>query len=383
MESNNKRFRENIWCVKMNRFIPLADPCISEEEAKAVYEVVKSGWIRQGRIVEEFEKEFAKYLGVKHAIAVSSGTAALHVALASLGIGEGNEVIVPSFTCAPPVSATILVRAVPVFADIEPVTYNINSDSVRKLISDKTKAVIPINYAGHPAELKELQEIAESKGLYLINDAAEALGSMYNGKNIAQFGEIVVFSFSPNKTITTGEGGMIVTNDDEIAEKARIIRDYGQKERFHYVELGFNYHMTEMQAAVGLVQLKKLERFVERKRRNAKLLTKLLEELDDTIPPTELPNCKHCYMLYSVRVLKNRDKFSKLLKEKYGIQNRIYFPPVHKSPMIRKFKHRTDKLTVTEEVSPTILSLPSSPSLSEADVYYIFESVKNCLEEIT
>lgn len=364
----------------MSRFIPLADPCIGEEEAKAVYEVVKSGWIRQGKIVEKFEKEFAKYLGVKHAIAVSSGTAALHVALASLGIGKSDEVIVPSFTCAPPVSATILVGAIPVFADIEPVTYNIDPDSVRKLISDKTKAVIPINYAGNPAEFKELQEIAESKGLYFVNDAAEALGSMYNGKNIAQFGDVAVFSFSPNKTITTGEGGMIVTNDYEIAEKARIIGDYGQRDRFYYVELGFNYHMTEMQAAIGLVQLKKLEEFVEKKRKNAKLLTKLLEEIDGIIPPTELPNCKHCYMLYSVRVLKDRDKLSKLL-EKRGVQSRVYFPPVHKSPMIKKFKHRADSLTVTEEVSSTILSLPSSPSLSEDDIYYIYESVKTCMEE--
>ena len=367
--------------MKDKRFIPLADPCIGEDEAKAVYEVVKSGWIRQGRLVEKFEKEFAKYLGVKHAIAVSSGTAALHVALASLGIGRGDEVIVPSFTCAPPISTTILVGAIPVFVDIEPITYNIDPDCVRKMISERTKAIIPINYAGHPAELKELQEIAESKDLYLLNDAAEALGALYNGKNIAHYGDVVVFSFSPNKTITTGEGGMIVTNDDEIAEKARIIRDYGQKGKFHYVELGFNYHMTEMQAAIGLVQLRKLEEFVRKKRKNAKLLTRLLEEIDGVIPPTELPNCKHCYMLYSVRFLKDRDRISKLL-EKQGVQNRVYFPPVHKSPMINKFKYRSGKLQVTEEVSSTILSLPSSPSLSEEDIYYIFEAVKKSMKEI-
>jgi len=367
----------------MSKFIPLADPCVGEEEAKAVYEVVKSGWIRQGKVVEEFERRFSKYLGVKHAIAVSSGTAALHVALAAVGIKKGEEVIVPSFTCVPPISAILLVGAVPVLADIEEITYNLDPNSVRNVLSDKSKAIIPINYAGHPAELKELQEIAESKGLYLINDAAEALGAMYDGKNIAQFGDVVVFSFSPNKTITTGEGGMVVTNDDEIAEKARIIRDYGQKERFYYVELGFNYHMTEMQAAVGLVQLRKLEEFVKSKRKNAKLLTNLLNEIDGIIPPAELPNCRHCYMLYSIRVVEgNRDELSKKL-ESFGIQNRVYFPPVHSSPMLHKFEYRCDSLKVTDRVSSTILSLPSSPALSEDDIYYIFECVKRCMEEMT
>ena len=176
---------------------------------------------------------------------------------------------------------------------------------------------------------------------------------------------------------------IVSTDDDEIAERARIIRDYGQKERFHYVDLGFNYHMTEMQAAIGLIQLRKLEQFVENKRRNAKLLTKLLDEVDGIIPPTELPNCKHCYMLYSIRVVKgSRDKLSKLL-EQHGIQNRVYFPPVHKSPMMSKFEYRCDSLKMTENVSSTILSLPSHPALSKDDIYHIYECVKRCMEEIS
>ena len=355
--------------------IPLADPLIGEEEAKAVYEVVKSGWIREGEYVSRFEKEFSKLVRRKYAIATSSGTAALHVALAALGIEKGDEVVMPSFTCAPPVSMTLLTGGKVVFADIEEDTYNIDPESVKKLVSEKTKVIIPINYAGHPAQLDFLEEIAEESGIYLLNDAAEALGAKYIGKDVASFGDIVIFSFSPNKTITTGEGGMIVTDDEELAEKARIIKDYGQKERFNNIEIGNNYHMTEMQAAIGLVQLKKLEEIVKRKRRNAKMLSDELSDIEEIKIPIEMNECKHVYCLYSIRVLKgSRDKVMKML-DSAGIQTRIYFPPVHKTPMMRKYGYKADSLKKTEEVANTILSLPSSPKFTEDDITYISETI--------
>jgi perosamine synthetase len=367
--------------MKVSYKIPLADPGIGEEEAKAVFEVVKSGWIRQGQKVEEFERKFARYLGIKHAVATSSGTTALHVALAALGIKKNDEVIMPSFTCIPPASMTILLGGIPVFADIEPSTYNIDPISIERLITERTKVIIPINYAGHPSDLKAIQEIANKYGLKILNDAAEALGAYCDGKNIASFGDVAIFSFSPNKTITTGEGGMITTNDDEIAEKARIIRDYGQKERFRYVELGSNYHMTEMQAAIGIVQLNKIDEIVKRKRKNAQMLTEKLSKIEGLTPPVELPDYRHAYMLYSIRVKPvKRDYLGKQLEER-GIQNRVYFPPVHWSPLLKRFKYRRDKLKITDEVGNSILSLPSSPFLTEDEIGYIATSIRKCLED--
>ena len=359
--------------------IPLADPLIEEEEAKSVYNVVKSGWIREGETVKTFEEEFAKYVGAKYAIAVSSGTCALHVALLSLGIKPGDEIIVPSFTCAPPVSMILIVGAIPVFADIEMRTYNIDPESVKGMITEKTKVIIPINYAGHPAQLDVLEEIAKEHGLYLLNDAAEALGARYRGKKIAEFGDVTVFSFSPNKTITTGEGGMIVTNNEEIAERALLIKNYGQKKRFWNVEIGSNYKMTEMQAALGLSQLRKIDRIINLKRKNAIRLTQELSDIEGIQTPVELEGALHVYCLYSIRVLsRDRDEVQRKLEDA-GIQSRVYFPPMHKMPVMRKYPFRSDTLHNTESVSSTILSLPSSPKLTYSEIRYISEVLHDAL----
>lgn len=360
--------------------VPLANPLVGVEEANAVREVIKSGQLREGEKVRQFEKKIARYLGVKHAIATSSGTTALHVALACLGVKKGDEVILPSFTCAPPLSMSLLVGATPVFADIEKETYNIDPQSVEKLITEKVKAIIPINYAGHPAKLDVLEEITEKHGLFLLNDAAEALGATYNKKKVASLGEIGMLAFSPNKTITTGEGGMVVTNDDGLAEKAKILKDYGQKQRFHNIELGSNYHITEMQAAMGLVQLKKIDKIVILKRKNAKILTEKFSDLKRLIPPRELPGYTHCYCLYSVRVAgANRNAVMREL-EKNSIQNRIYFPPLHQTPLMKKYKFRVGKLKNTEEVASTILSLPSSPKLTTSQIEYVSGALHKALK---
>lgn len=352
--------------------IPLAKVFFDEHEVNAVASVITSGWIREGGRVKEFEEKFANYVGARYAVAISSGTAALHTALLSLGVKAGDEVIVPSLTCIPPVSMAVLAGAVPVFCDIEPQTYNLDIESVERMITKKTKAIIPINYAGHPAALDSLAEIAERNNIFLLNDAAEALGSTFKGKTVSEFGDVSIFSFSPNKTITTGEGGMLVTNNEEIAEKARVIKDYGQKPRFNHVVLGHNYHMTELQAALGVTQLKKIDRILGLKMRNARQLTQELSEFSGVKTPVEAPGCTNTYCLYTVQVGNTplRDYLMQNLS-KVGIQNRLYFPPMHLSPMFNDYPAKMDKLTVTEKATNTILSLPTSASLTDNEIRFI------------
>jgi perosamine synthetase len=361
--------------------IPLANVCFDEDEVDAAASVVKSGWIREGERVKEFEEKFASYVGARYAVATSSGTAALHTALLSLGVKTGDEVIVPSLTCIPPVSMTVLAGAVPVFCDIEPQTYNLDVESVKRMITGKTKAIIPINYAGHPAALDILSEIAEQHNIFLLNDAAEALGATYAGRRISAYGEMSIFSFSPNKAITTGEGGMIVTNDGDLAEKARIIKDYGQQPRFHHIMLGHNYHMGELNAALGIAQLKKIDDILTRKRKNAQRLTQKLSKLSQIKPPIELSGCMHTYCLYSVEVKTNALREYLLAKlPEVGVQSRVYFPPMHSSPMLKNIKFRLDRLANTRDAASTLLSLPTSAALTEDQIQYISASVTQILD---
>jgi len=357
--------------------IPIANVDIGEEEADAVAQVILSRRIREGLTVERFEEAFAQYVGVRHAIAVSSGTSALICAMLALDIKPGDEVIIPSLSCSPPANVALGLRAKPIFADIEPKTYNIDPEDVKRKITDKTKAIIPIHYGGHPANLDEISELCVSRDIILLNDAAEALGARYKGRKIGTFGLVSVFSFSPNKTITTGEGGMITTNDDELAEKVRMITDYGQDRKFHCIVLGYNFKMTEMQAAIGIIQLKKINRILKLKRRNAEYMTKLLSDINGIIPPLEETYCKHAYMLYTIRVVKDfgldRDELMKALGEN-GIQSRVYFPSLHLQPLYTRTFGRV-KLPVTEKISKEILSLPSSPTLELSDVEKIAQII--------
>lgn len=357
--------------------VPFAEPWISDEEAKAVYEAVVNKMLRYGDHIKRFEEAMAKYVGVKYAIAVSSGTAALHVALLALGIGPGDEIIVPSFSCAPPVIATVLCGARPVFVDIEPETLNLDPHDIKRKITPRTKVVIPIHYAGHPAEMDDLLEIAEKYGLYVIEDAAEALGAIYKGKMAGSMGHVSILAFSPNKIITTGEGGMVLTNDPEIAERARIIMNYGQKERFNYIMLGHNYHLTEFQAAMGLIQMKKVEKAIERRRKLARLYNELLEDLSIIETPIEKSYVRHVYMSYYIRVpAQIRDSLIRFLDER-GIGTRIYFPPLHLQPAYKVYA--SGRLPITEDVARRILNLPMSPCLSEEQIEYVVTVIKSFL----
>ncbi len=363
-----------------NQKIPLADPLIGEEEARAVHNVVSSGWIREDRLTAEFEKMFADYVKMKHAIATSSGTTALHAAMLAVGVKPGDEIIMPSLTCVPPVSAALLCGAMPVFADIETETYNIDPEKVRAAVTDKTKMIIPINYAGHPAALAELEEIADEHNIILLNDMAESLGSKIGNKDASRFGKVAIYSFSPNKTITTGEGGMVATDDDELAERTRRAKDYGQKNRFNYVELGNNYHFTEMQAAMGIEQMKKIDEIVKRKRAAAKLMTEKLAGIKQLQLPVEKEGYTHVYMLYTVRILSgSRDDVMRRL-ESAGIQSRVYFPPLHQSELLKKFESRVSSKKNIEAIADSILSLPSSPKLTEEQIGYIAKTMGEIFE---
>jgi len=372
--------------------IPLADVMVGEEEAFAVFDVVKSTWLSEGKLTKGFEEKLAEYLGVKHVVTCSNGTVALHIALQTLGIGKGDQVIIPSFTCAPPINMIILSGATPYFVDIETETYNINVDLLcrHSYVTRETKAMLPINYGGHPADLEVLQEICDSHGIHLINDCAEALGSTVNGRNVATFGDISTFSLYTNKTITIGEGGAIATNDDELARKARIIKNHGlrspewRKWGTNWIMWGNNYRITEMQAAIGLIQLGKIDQIIEEKRKNAKKLTDSLSKIgEEVIPPKELEGYKHTYMLYSVRL--PREKRDAILDglNKRGIQSKVYFNPMHLSPYLKQNRNlwMAGSLNNTIQVSQEILSLPTSPKLTEDEISYIAQTLKDLLEK--
>jgi len=364
--------------LKPRRKIPFAVPYITKEDVKAVAETIRRTQLSQGPKVEEFERAFAKYLGVKYAVAVFNCTVALHVALAALGIGQGDEIIVPPFTFIATANAVVYQNAKPVFADIDSKTYNIDPNQVKKAITSKTKAIIPVHYGGHPAEMDEIMEIAEKHDLTVIEDAAEAHGAEYKGKKAGNLAHIACFSFYPNKSMTTGEGGMIVTNDAKLAETMKLLRSHGQDYRYHHVLLGYNYRMTELQAALGVVQLKRLDKIVNCKQKLARYYTEQLSETAGLEPPYVSPHVKHGYFLYTIRV-KKRDQVQTQL-EKSGIETRVCFPSVHLQPIYRQlYGYKGGEYPVSEKASDTVLSIPIHYSVSTDDQEYIVKHLKEAL----
>ena len=357
----------------------MANPNIGEEEAMAVYEVVKSGWLHEGEKVKEFEDNFAEYIGVKHAIAVFNGTVGLHAILHALKIGSENEVIVPSFTFISTANSVLFTEAKPVFADIDEKTFNINPDDVLEKITDKTKAIMPVHYGGQPVDMKPLMEIAKDYNLYLIEDAAEAHGAEYGEKKVGSFGIAAMFSFTPTKNITTGEGGIITTNDDKLAETLRLLKDHGQIEKYKHILLGFNYRMTEMQGAIGVAQLKKLDGIITKKREIVNRLSKGLSEIKGITPPYVASDRTHVYMLYTIKVAESagiaRDELMRFLHEK-GIATKVYFPPVHLQPYYRSLGYKECMLPITEAMYKQVLSLPCYAKLTEEEIGHIINSVK-------
>jgi len=354
--------------------IKISEPILGEEEKKAVIDVLDSGQLSQGEKVRQFEELFAQYIGTKYAIALNSGTAALHLALIANGIGEGDEVITSPFSFVASASAILMSKAKPIFVDIEEDSFNINPYLIEKKISDKTKAVIPVHLFGYPSDMEKINEIAKKNNLIIIEDACQAHGAKIGNKNVGTFG-IGCFSFYPTKNITTGEGGMITINDEKIDELIRKLRNHGSQIRYHHDILGYNYRMTELSAAIGIAQLKKLEFFNSRRIENALYLQKKLK-IPGIIIPKLKPGYRHVFHQFTIRVTKKykmtREELIKKLKQS-GIECGIYYPiPIHKQALFKKLGY-DEELPVCEKITKEVLSLPIHPSVSKKDLNKIID----------
>jgi len=352
--------------------INIAKPQIGEEEKKAVLEVLESGMIAQGPRVKAFEDAFAAMCGVKHAIATTSGTTALHVAMLAAGIGEGDEVITSPFTFIASANCILFVGARPVFVDIDPATYNLDPALVEAAITPRTKAILPVHLFGLSCDMDPLMAIAEKHGLVMIEDACQSHGAIYKGKRVGSFG-IGAFSFYPTKNMTSAEGGMITTNDDAIDEKCRVIRQHGMRRRYYHDELGFNFRMTDVHAAIGLEQLKKLENRNLQRRVNAGFLN---EHLKGVILPCEDPGYTHVYHQYTVRVTGGRRDGLRAYLQENGVGSEIYYPvPVHQQSFYTGDLGYRISLPEAERAAREVLSLPVHPALSQADLETIVDKV--------
>ncbi len=367
------------------RRIPIAKPLLGEEEYQAVKRVMESGILAHGPEVEAFEREFAEYIDVEYAVAVANGTAALDLALKAIGIREGDEVITTPFTFIATANSILFQGAKPVFVDIDPRTYNLDPDNVLEKITSRTKAIIAVHLYGQPADMKPLMEIAEDHNLYLIEDSAQAHGAEYNGRRVGGIGHIGTFSFYPTKNMTTGEGGMVTTNDKRIAERVKLLRNHGQAEKYLHVELGWNLRMTSIAAAIGRIQLRKLEKFNEARRRNAEYLTNNIKGIKGLKPPYVDPRVKHVYHQYVIWVGEeyplNRDELKEYLSSR-GIRTAIHYPrPVFQQPLYVKLGYRQDICPNSIEASRHVLSIPVHPALTKDDLEYIVKTLKEPLEE--
>lgn len=366
--------------VKLKREIPIAKPVLGKEEEEAVRGVLRSGILTQGEKIRSFEKAFASYIGVDYALAVTNGTIALDLALKILGIGAGDEVIVPSFSFIASSNCVLFQGAKPVFADIDQRSFNIDPLDVNDKVNAKTKAIIAVHIFGQPAKMKELKEIAQDHRILLIEDAAQAHGAEYKGNKVGGLSNIGCFSFYATKNMTTGEGGMITTNNGELAKKACLLRDHGQTEKYRHTILGYNYRMTELSAAVGLVQLKKLDELNEKRRENAKMLTKGIRKVPGLTAPYVEKDVKHVFYQYVVSVEENypleRNELAERLNS-MGIGVAIHYPtPIYKQPLYQELGYDKTICPMAEESCKKVLSLPVHPSVTEKDIQRITHVLK-------
>ena len=357
--------------------INLTEMYVDEEIKRVVIRVLESKRYVKGEEAKNFEKEFAKFCGVKYGVTTNSGTSALHVAMLAAGLTAGDEVIVPSHTFIATVSPLIHIGLKPVFAEIDEKTYTLNPDDIRKKITKNTKAIIPVHLYGHPADMDAIEEIAQEHDLIVIEDACQAHGAEYKGRKVGILGDIACFSFFPSKNMTVaGDGGMIITDNEEYAIKAAALRDQGRVagKKYEHEYVGFNYRMSEILAAIGRVQLKHLPKWIEKRRDIAKIYNELLENVD-VILPVEEDWAKHVYHLYVIRHRK-RDKLKQFLEEK-GIATGIHYPiPVHRQPAIKNYIKENYELKITENIAKEVLSLPIYPQMEKEKIEYVVNCIK-------
>lgn len=363
--------------MNQDSLISPAQPILGQEERDAVQRVMLTGMIAQGPEVKAFEDEFAANVveGVE-CVAVNSGTSALHLGLLSAGVGAGDEVIVPSFTFAATANSVALTGATPVFADIDLDTFNIDPEAVSAAITTRTKGIMPVHLYGLPANMPALQKIADKHDLKIFEDAAQAHLASIDGRKVGSFGEFAGFSLYPTKNMTSAEGGMVSTGDPSLAQKVRLYRNQGMERRYENEVIGFNNRMTDLHAAIGRVQLAKVQGWTNQRQRNAAFLT---ENLVGVVTPEVPTGYEHVYHQYTIRFegasATERDRISEVLKNEYKVGSGVYYPtPNHRLPSLVQFKPDND-LEVTEKAAREVLSLPVHPSLSENDLERIVNAV--------
>ena len=360
--------------------VPWFELHMDDEEIHAVIETMKSVLIGIGPKVKEFEQKLAEYVGVKYAIAVSSGTAALDIALKILGVSSGDEVIVPGMPYIATANCILFQHAIPVFSDIDPNHFGMDPDSAQELVSEKTKGIIPINYGGHSVDWDKLNDLAKNKNLFIVEDGAASFGGEYKNKKLCSFGDISITSFHVAKTFTSVEGGMIFTNNDEFEKKARMIRSHGEdpNNKYWHPVLGHNYRMTDINASIGLVQFSRIEKLLKARESLAKYYTEKLSSIPEIITPSLMDGCKHSWFIYPILV-KNRDKVKNILEDK-GIGTNVSWPfPAYKQSHLKKYK-KTD-LPVVERVTSEILGLPMFYKLKTIQQDIVIHELKSSIEE--
>lgn len=357
----------------MSEFIPPAKPIIGDEEREAVDRVLRSGMVAQGPEVAAFEREFSEhFVPGRPSVAVNSGTSGLHLGLLASGVGPGDEVIVPSFTFAATGNSVALTGATPVFVDIEPDTFTLDPEAVAAAITPKTKGIMPVHLYGHPARMRELEALAAARGLLLFEDAAQAHGAALHGQPVGSFGEFAMFSLYPTKNMTSGEGGMITAADDEIARRARLLRNQGMERQYENEIVGFNARMTDIHAAIGRVQLTKVAGWTKTRQDNAAFLD---SNLHGVVVPPVADGAVHVYHQYTVRVPEDRDGFVAALKSEHNVGAGVYYPiPNHRLPSLTSYAPGLD-LPETERAAREVVSLPVHPSLTADDLDRIVTAV--------
>jgi perosamine synthetase len=366
--------------------IPVCEPYLAGREAEYVNACLRGNWISsRGSYIDEFEAGFARYCGCRFGVTTTSGTTALHLALAALSIGPGDEVIVPTFTMASTVFAILYVGATPVLVDSNPETWTIDVEGIERKITPQTRAIMPVHIYGHACDMDPVLDIASRHDLVVLEDAAEAHGAEYKGRRLGGLGRASCFSFYANKIVTTGEGGMVVTSDEAVADRARALRDLGfsREKRFLHDSVGFNYRMTNLQAAIGLAQLENIDRFVDMRRRHAGLYTAHLSGLRGVVLPPEKPWAKNVYWMYGILLTEaapvGRDELREALAA-HGIETRTFFFGMHEQPALRKRGlFAGEAFPVADALARQGLYLPSGTGLRESEIGYVCDTIRAVL----
>ena len=361
--------------------ISIAKPDIGADEIEAVIETMKSGWVTQGDKVEEFEKIFATYCGARYGVAASSGTTALHIALASIGIQNGDEVITTPLSCVSTANPILYLHAKPVFVDVQPETLNINPQIIERKITKKTKAILPVHVFGHPVDIDPIVETAEKQGICVIEDAAHALGARYKGKKVGSIGHISCFSFYADKIITTAEGGIALTNNEELAQKMQMLRNHGMNrhQKFYHPILGYNYKMSDIHAAIGIAQMRKLDKYIEKRRKNVEYLNKQLNGLELELP-TEQSYAFCVYYVYHAVAKRGRNEAVEYL-EKKGIETRPLLSLIPTQPPYQSLGYNSNDYPVAKSAHQKGFYVSNSPLLTRKELQYMASMLRKAFSK--